>query len=307
MRSRLVLALAAVAILAAVVPTSASAATEFGDACVANRAEDGPGIFEISAPGNPLPTAAPTNGVITQWKVNVISTPESIPTALKVVRVTDAGVLIVAEASGNATGGSNSFSTRIPVQAGDRLGIYGPSEIGSLYCETVGEEAHIAGFIPGPVGSTNPWEDGNAPLRVPLVAVLELDADNDGFGDETQDGCPQSAAIQVPCPMVALSTSTQVKKNSVTVIVTSSAAAPVTVKGVAKLGKGKKAKLNGGTQNLIPGTLSKFKLFFTKGLKNKLKETSPKERVKLKVTVSGTSVSGTVTKKTLNLKLKGQG
>jgi len=76
---------------------------------------------------------------------------------------------------------------------------------------------------------------------------------------------------------------------------------------VAKLGKGKKAKLNGGTQNLVPGTLSKFRLFFTKGLKNKLKELSPQKKLTLKVTVSGTSVAGAVTTKTLKLKLKGQG
>ncbi len=64
--------------------------------------------------------------------------------------------------------------------------------------------------------------------------------------------------------------------------------------------------MNGGTQNLLPGTLNKYRLFFPKGLKNKLKELTSQQKVTLKVNVTGTSVSGAVTTKTLKLKLKGQ-
>ncbi len=290
--------------------SAASAATDFGDNCTGTKPLEAPiTLFEISSTNNPLPPAAPVSGVITKMKVNLVSAAPAFPVSLKVLRqVSSNSVLIVGEANGNVAGGSSSIDARIPVQAGDRLGFFSPSSFGAVVCEE-GSGSSILGIYEGggSPGSTVPFGSGPVPnTRVPLFASIEPDADNDGFGDETQDACPQSAAVQVACPPVALSTSTQVKKGSVTVIVTSSAAAPVTVKGVAKLGKGRKAKLNGGTQNLAPGILSKFRLFFTKGLKNKLKETSPQKKLTLKVTVSGTSVTGAVTTKTLKLKLKGQ-
>lgn len=306
MRSRLALALAALALLAAVGPTSASAATEFGDACVANRAEDNFGLFEISAPGNPLPTAAPASGVITKWKVNVVPTSEVIPTALKVVRQTSSGILVLAEATGNATGGTNAFDARIPVQAGDRLGIYGPSEdIGTLYCQTA-ETAHIASFIPGPVGSTNPWEDGDAPIRVPMVGVLEPDVDNDGYGDETQDKCTRSAALQTPCPIVTLDVVGLPGTKSVTVMVATSTATPVTVSGVVKLGKGKKATLKAGTKTVAAGQLVRFKLKFNSKLMERLEELEPSKKLTLKVTASATDALGLVSSDQIKAKLKGQ-
>jgi len=305
MRSRIAIALTALAM--ATVPASASAATEFGDACAANDVEDGVGIFEISAPGNPLPTAAATNGVITKWKVNVIPTDQSIPAALKVVRQTGSGILVVAEASGNVTGGSNAFDARIPVQAGDRLGIYGPDEdIGTLFCDTGGELAHIAGFVPGPVGSTNPWEDGDAPIRVPMVAVLEPDVDSDGFGDETQDQCPRSAALQTACPVVTLDAVGLPGAKSVTVMVATSTATPVTVSGVVKLGKGKKATLKAGTKTVAAGQLVRFKLKFNAKLTKRLQELEPSKKLTLKITASATDAVGLVSSDQINAKLKGQ-
>lgn len=306
MRSRLASALAALALLAVVGPASASAATEFGDACVANRAEDNFGLFEISAPGNPLPTAAPANGVITKWKVNVVPTSVTIPTALKVVRQTSSGILVLAEASGVVTGGTNAFDARIPVQAGDRLGIYGPgADIGTLYCETA-ETAHIASFIPGPVGSTNPYEDGDAPIRVPMVGVLEPDVDNDGYGDETQDKCPRSPALQAPCPIVTLDAVGLPGAKSVTVMVATSTATPVSVKGVVKLGKGKKATLKAGTKTVAAGQLVRFKLKFNSKLTERLEELEPSKKLTLKITASATDAVGLISSDQIKAKLKGQ-
>jgi hypothetical protein len=316
MRIRLAVILTATAaMLLAAGPGIASAATEFGDTCSAEDAAPGPySLVTLSSPGSGLPLTAPISGVITKVKVNnQIPFPFTVPTLVKVLRSAGGNsytaINQVAVQVGN---GQTTVDARMPVLAGDRLGLRGtpfsyegsPIEGISLYC----------GEVPGTLGATlqevgvgssanfEPVTEG----RVPLAAVIEPDADNDGFGDETQDLCPQSAAVQVACPPVALSTSTQVKKGSVTIIVTSSTAAPVTVKGVAKLGKGKKAKLNGGTQNLIPGILNKYRLFFTKSLKNRLKELPPKRSVKLTVTITGTNVAGAVSTKTLNLKLKGQ-
>jgi hypothetical protein len=287
----------------------ATAATEFGSTCQADSAQPNLTLLQFGqAPENALPLTAPAGGVITRWSIDNLTgiAPGASPQALQVYRRDGALSFNLVAQTGETplAAGLNTIPTRLPVQAGDRLGIHGATT--TMYCDSESESDVIAFFE----GSLQPGETQlfqlDKPFRIPVRAVIEPDADNDGFGDETQDACPQSAVLQVACPPVTLSTSTRVKKGSVTVIVTSSTAAPVTVKGVAKLGKGKKAKLNGGTQNLVPGTLTKFKLFFTKGLKNKLKEMKPSKKLTLKVTISGTSVSGAVTTNTLKLKLKGQ-
>lgn len=310
MRKRLTVAIAALALgVASIGATQATAAIEFGDTCAADGSSGSIGIYGYSAPGNPLPMAAPTSGVITQWKVNVIPEPVSIPTMLKVVREQPAegNVLIVGESSGIVTGGANVFAARIPVQAGDHLGIYGPGEIGTPVCATEGPKSQLAVFEPkGTTGSSVPFETGEANIRVPMAAVLEPDADGDGFGDETQDGCPQSAALQGACPPVVLSTAKQVKKGAVIVLVTSSTAAPVSVKGVVRLGKGRKSTLDGGTQNLVGGVVGKFTLRFTKGLKAKLKELPSKRSLRLQVAITGTSAIGALTTNSLKVKLRGR-
>jgi hypothetical protein len=315
MRPKLILAaVSAVLAISLLGASGASAATEAGNRCTGNAAEEDLTLYgAANAPGNPLSATIPVSGVITRWNFNIVPVdPGFIVQTLKILRATGAPsqFRVIGESSQEPiSGGSNAFSARIPVQAGDFIGTTGrvEGENEAVYCNT-GNSGDRLGVINGnpPLNSTATSETEVAGVQVPITVSVEPDVDNDGYGDETQDACPQSAALQTPCPPVTLSTSTQVKKGSVTVIVTSSVAAPVTVKGVAKLGKGKKAKLNGGTQNLIPGTLNKYRLFFTKSMKNKLKELPPTKKLTLKVTVSGASVAGTVTTKTLKLKIKGQ-
>ena len=51
-------------------------------------------------------------------------------------------------------------------------------------------------------------------FRVNIFAVLESDADHDGFGDETQDQCPTNASTQGPCPVAPVTPVTTVKRRS---------------------------------------------------------------------------------------------
>jgi hypothetical protein len=289
--------------------SSASAATEFGDNCVADELVESPiTIFEITGAGNPLPTAAPSAGVITKWKVNLIPTPVTVPQTLKVLRVNSGAksVQVVGEASANIVGGSNSFDTRIPVQAGDRLGLFEGGSNGPLICELPG--ASLLGAFEGGtgVGATAPFIEIPTEARVPVSAIVEPDADNDGFGDETQDQCPQNAAVQTPCPVAALSVSSVVRKGFARILVTSSVQVPVTVAGKVKLGKGKTAKLSGNTQVVVPGTIAKFTLIFPAGLKSKLKELSRKRSLRLILTATASNIVGAPTVKTLKAKVKGQ-
>jgi hypothetical protein len=308
-----IVVLLAIGLVSVVAPSGASAATEFGDNCIGNEGLNSPiTLFEISATGNPLPPAAPSAGVITKWKVNLVPAPVTIPVTMKVLRPTGpTTALVVGEASGNITGGANSFDTRIPVAAGDHLSSFSASEIGTIICEDPTEAPAVLGGFEGSGGS--PGSNVNyvtvpAPgIRIPLYATLEPDADGDGFGDETQDACPQSNAAQVACPVVKLSLSATAKKKSVTIAVTGTAAANVTVNGKVSLGKGKKAKLKAGTKAVAPGAFTKFTLKFPAKLTKRLKELPPSKKLTLKVTTSAPNIAAAPTKKTINVKLKGQG
>jgi hypothetical protein len=310
MRSLRYLTTAAALTVFLLTASTASASTEFGDNCAANDDIEVPvTLFEIAGAGNSLPPAAPIAGVITKWKVNVIPVPVSIPQTLKVLRpsTTVKTVQVVGEASGTALGGPNSFDTRISVQAGDRLGLFEGSSFGALTCELPGASV-IGGFEGGPgVGATVPFAEIPAELRIPVSAVIEPDADGDGYGDETQDKCPQLASAQTECPVVKVDLSSAIKKKgSVTVLLTTSSEAPVKVAGTVKLGKGKTAKLSGGKHTVKPGKISHFTLKFPGKVKAALADLSKSKSLKLKVTASATDLIGRVSKDQLKVKLKGQ-
>lgn len=158
-----------------------------------------------------------------------------------------------------------------------------------------------------PLGATQTFPKETAGLQEAVSAVIEPDADNDGFGDETQDQCPQSATTQAPCPVVTLNVSATAKKKLVTLLVTGPVAAKVTVSGVVSLGKDKKTKLKGGTKAVTPGAFTKFKLGFTSALTKRLEELPPSKKLTLKVTSSASNIVGAPTKKVIKVKLKGQG
>jgi hypothetical protein len=301
--------------IAAVGTGSASAATEFGDTCAINKSSsETVTLFEVKAPGNPLPVAAPVSGVITAWKVNVISVPTSFPQTLQVLRLDTAAKIahVVGETAATLTGGANVIPARIPVQTGDRLAVAGPKPTGTLYCE-VAETATYGGYT-GLVGagSSSPYSEATGGVRVPAAATIEPDADGDGYGDETQDKCPQSAAVQAECPLVVLDTFAVAGTGRVVVIVGASTEAPVTVTGSVKLPKAAKkasasatAKLKKVTHTVTPGKIGRFVLKFPSSLKNALTELPASKSLKLKITASATNVAGQASKDTSTLKLKG--
>jgi hypothetical protein len=303
---------------------SASAATEVGNTCAANTGSSGFTYVPLAtSPGNPLPMTAPSAGVVTSWKVN-----SAIPTQqaerLKVVQPT--GKALEFKVVGESTEqfvvpGANTFGTRISVAAGDRFGVFGSIPVGAgLYCSLAPEDKMAA--FPGPtnipVGVSKPFFE-QAGSQVAVSAVVEPDADGDGFGDETQDKCPLSAATQAPCPLVGLDAVPIVKKTSVLLLVASSDEAPVTVSGTVKVAKkSKKAKkkkrahssallkLSGGTHTVKPGEIGRFTVKFPGKLKAQLAGLSRKQSLKLKLKESATNIAGQVTNTATTVKLKGQ-
>ena len=93
---------------------------------------------------------------------------------------------------GTVTSGLNTFDTKISVEAGDRFGVLG-SSIGTLYCNTE-DPGDLMGIAEGgiPAGGTATFKEKTG-AQAAVSAVIEPDADRDGYGDETQDKCPQSA------------------------------------------------------------------------------------------------------------------
>jgi hypothetical protein len=315
---------------ALIVAPSAAAAIEVGDECAGNTAE-GPYslVPEAHASGGALPLATPTGGVVTSWKVNS-ARPEPVPERMAVFRPTGgAGTFKVVGESNeeNVNLGLNVFSTRIPVQAGDRFGPVAVTIDSPLFCGT-GNSGDQTWSFNGSVGtgSTHTFAAG-VQVRVPMIAVIEPDKDGDGYGDETQDKCPQSAAYQSECPTIALDAFPIVLKRSVLVLVSASSTASVHVfgqtswrlkpKGGARSSKAKPAPgshkttglidgLTGGTQTVNPGELARFNVKLPKSVKRRLGRISPSESLKASITASTTDLAGRTSTKVLTVRLPGQ-
>jgi hypothetical protein len=302
--------------LAAVAAPAASASIEVGDECAANEAS---GTFtevpESRASNGRLPLTAPTSGVVTAWKVNSALS-EPVTEWMAAFRSTgQEGTFQVIGQSDEETAnqGLNVYPARIPVQAGDRFGLVGVGNESPLFCLTGNNEDHTWSlpYSVGP-GSTHVFAAG-VQVRVPLVAVIEPDRDGDGYGDETQDKCPQSAAYQGECPRVSLGIFPILGKDSVTLLVTSNLATGVRVSQVTK-GRSLRGGIRVGagryptpvTMPAAPGTITRFRFHFYKPMREKLKALSPHKSVLLKFTVSAPNLVGSPTSETVLVKVHGQ-
>ena len=310
----IVVAMATTALTAA---PAASASTEFGDNCAADEPVTVPyTLTTLSAPSAALPLTAPSSGVITKVKVQIgLPLPIAIPEQVKLLKPAGGNNYTVTnQTTVQAGSGLTVADARMPVQAGERLAMHGlpfsyegtPFSGYEFYCESV--PGSVLGAVPGDVSVGTTTEFTPVTMgSVPLTAAIEPDADGDGYGDETQDKCPQSAATQGECPVVTLDLSSAGKKRgSVVVSVTATSEAPVKVTGTVSLGKGKKAKLSGGSHTVKPGKIARFTLKFPKKLKAALADLSKSQSLKLKLTASATDLIGRVAKDQLKVKLKGQ-
>jgi hypothetical protein len=316
-------ALAAFAVSAAfLAPQAASAATEFGDTCPAVTGAPGPNtLTTLSAPAGAIPLTAPSSGVVTKVKVNSgVTLPYSVPFSVKLLRSAGGNsYTTIDQATVNAGTGVTVADARMAAQAGDRLGLFGPpfAVEGTpipgivLFCAGPGIEG-VLGAVAGsdvPPGSTATYKEVTTG-RVPLAAVIEPDADGDGFGDETQDKCPQSASTQVECPVIVLDSFPLAKKSSIVVLVAASETGSVSVSGSAKLPKASKAsasaqaKLKKVTKNVTAGKLARFTLRFPGNLKAALRALPRGKKITVKLQATATNVAGQVSRDKAKLKLK---
>lgn len=134
---------------------------------------------------------APSSGVIVQFSAFFGTTGSGM--AYRVVRtsagnVTGVATVPIATPAPNAL---NTTSVRVPIAAGDTIGV----DTGSIRTRFTAGRSY--GFRSPPVP-----DDGTVPTTAQagqeamLNAVVEPDADADGFGDESQDPCPGDSAPQ---------------------------------------------------------------------------------------------------------------
>jgi len=154
-----------------------------------------------ASPGGPV--AAPSDGVLTAWSYLAAG---STPTVkLKVVRPAGAGSFTAVADSSVETASPNvlnTFATRIPVRAGDKIALVMPAGGPCLTGAPPGW-TFTSAASDDPPGTTSSYI-GPGSGHIDISAALEADADGDGFGDETQDGCPSDSSLhEQPCDRVA--------------------------------------------------------------------------------------------------------
>jgi hypothetical protein len=162
-------------------------------------------LAQLAVSSGPSYVVPPGGGVITSWRAGGLDGDRNLALRVFTGDPTGTSFTPVAESPTETfPGGMNpSFPTRISVSGGELLGLdipAGPNVNGCIYAGAGSGNTWSLADSVMPVGQTETHTaipDG----RLNVSAVLEPDADHDGFGDETQDQCPTDASIQGACPV----------------------------------------------------------------------------------------------------------
>lgn len=269
---------------------TASAATTVGQTCNTNSGAPLT-IFQSSVSAGASYTV-PSSGVITKWGAN---------------RTGSTGTSIGALIFGTNAGGqwtitkrtpfesipesvSTEFPARLSVAAGEVLGItiYNST---AFMCNSLGL-ADVIDYN----GSFSDVGAVFAPTQIPQVrlpvwATLEADADLDGYGDETQDKCPQSAEFQNPCPVLAISQQLSANAKQISILATASVNASLTATAKVKVGR-KTVTIKGKATAFTAGKLKTIKLKLPSSVKSALKSG---KKLTASVTLTGSGLANTAT------------
>jgi hypothetical protein len=215
-------ALAAGALLAAL-PASGQAATTFGSRLLNEPANSGE-CSQLTTPctlasyihpsdpnGDPDATGAPTDGVITTFRIRAYGdgAPAQVTFRLADVTRPDPQDRDNALATAAGTGPTVTipegngvdvpvleFPGRLAVKKGNHLAIDG-TNVNATYNSNGSKFTYR--FDQALVEGQGPRASNEATGELLVQAVIEPDADGDGFGDETQDQCLNSPSSAPPC------------------------------------------------------------------------------------------------------------
>ncbi|HKT83965.1 MAG TPA: hypothetical protein VJQ84_09045, partial [Solirubrobacterales bacterium] len=155
-------------------------------------------------------TALPFDGVVVRWRVlsshsddfriRVVS-PEG-GSGVKVLG--SSPVESVSVTPSPPIGKITSFATRLPIPAGSYVGLASPTKALAPFALHA-SGASMTEFHDAPDGSTISAGTARS-FEVAYDADVEPDADHDGYGDVTQDSCPEASSVHDgACPPKAAS------------------------------------------------------------------------------------------------------
>jgi hypothetical protein len=197
----------AIAMLAA---PAAWGATTLGQAAapgVTNTCGGATTFIQNAVAGSPSYTVPAGGGVITSWSTMANSQADK-KMGLQVVRAQSATAFVTMARDLEHTltpSQLNTFKVRIPVLGSEILAaFYSTSGTSCQYPTVAGDTTRYeSGTHPEPpIGTTLATNTQDGSFRVNISAVLEPDADGDGFGDDTQDLCPTNGSTALACPVV---------------------------------------------------------------------------------------------------------
>jgi hypothetical protein len=148
--------------------------------------------------GRAASAASPIDGVVVKWRVKTDGS--SAFTARPHIVSADTGFAIGDTINVPAAAGTLETPTRLSIRSGQRVAVdvttTGPTGTAPIIASTGGQTYDLwdppAGGVPAPPAS----QSGELLVN----ADVEPDVDNDGWGDETQDGCPADPSTHGACP-----------------------------------------------------------------------------------------------------------
>lgn len=204
---RLAAASAVSALAALALPSSGLAATDIGmvapqGATLADCVADRGNVTDANAGTNPY--AAPSSGVITEWRFRAEANPGTVVLQVFAADPMDNSTytpLIESQPAVLIADQLNKVEARIPIAAGQLIGSRNVTFSHGCYALPVaGLTNHgSSGAAPLPGGGPAMYGNGAGSAATNIAATVEPDADGDGFGDESQDGCPGNANRSDDC------------------------------------------------------------------------------------------------------------
>ena len=176
-------------------------ADNLGGYCIAGGTCTGVNLALPSAATAPNGLVSPLDGVVVRWRVK--SGSAGNPVSLRVLRPAGGTSFAGAGTStpGTTVAGVAETPSRVRIRSGDGVGLnIGNSAL--VWALTPGATGVVWGSVNGFPGGLADGQtaqgDGQAQRELLVQAVVEPDRDADGFGDETQDGCPGDPGRQTP-------------------------------------------------------------------------------------------------------------
>ncbi len=209
---------AAIALLA--LPAGAPAAQIFGSDLLQQPNQTDCEMFgpctvaafvEVPAEGQLSSAGSPIDGVITSFRLRaVVAAPAQVTLRVADVHPIDEGegpnrataaiagtgpTVTVQPADDEAA--PQSFAARLPVSKGQHLALDGPAGLIATHDSSGSKFSYE--FVPQLLDGAAASNSTEFLGELLVQATVEPDADGDGFGDETQDGCPSQKTTQGPC------------------------------------------------------------------------------------------------------------